>query len=107
MRINVSEAYREEFEVFIIKYQKLCDRIIDLVVDDVPIDELNTYCRNRHPDVIMRLTGTVSLSDIMRGIANKCSVTYITPLKEIIVLQDHWRDRNKRSVSIFVGECSD
>ena len=84
MRINVSEAYREEFEVFISKYQKLCDRMIDLVVDNVPIDELNTYCRRKHPDVMLRLTGTVSSSDIMREFVDKCSITNITPLKQVI-----------------------
>ena len=84
MRINVSEAYREEFEVFISKYQKLCDRIIDLVVDNVPIDKLNTYCICKHPDVMRRLTGTASSSDIMRGIVDKCSITNITPLREVM-----------------------
>ena len=84
MRINVSEAYREEFEVFISEYLKLCSRLIGLVVDDVPIDKLNTYCRHNHPDVMLRLTGTVSASDIMREIVNKCSITYITPLMEVI-----------------------
>ena len=83
MRINVSEAYREEFEVFISKYQKLCDRVIDLMVKTVSIDELNTYYRRRHPDVMRRLTDTVSSSDIMRGIVDKCSITNITPLKEV------------------------
>ena len=39
MRINVSEAYREEFEVFISQYQQFCDRVIDLVFDDAPTDE--------------------------------------------------------------------
>ena len=58
MSINVSEAYREEFEVFICKYQQLCDKIMDLVVDNVPIDELITHCRRKHPDVMRRLTGT-------------------------------------------------
>ena len=84
MRINVSEAYREEFEILISKYQKLCDRIIDLVVDEVSVDELNTYCIRNHPDVMWRLTDTVSSSDIMRGIVNKCSITYITPLREVM-----------------------
>ena len=87
MRINISEAYREEFEVFISKYQKLCDRIIDLVVDNVPIDELNAYCRRRYPDVMLRLTGAVSSSYIMRGIVEKCSIVYIIPLKGVI---DHY-----------------
>ena len=83
MRINVSEAYREEFEVFISKYQQLCDALTNLVVDNVPIDELNTYCRRKHPDVMRRLT--VSSSDIMRGIVdNTCSITYITPLEDVI-----------------------
>ena len=86
MRINVSEAYREEFEEFISKYRKFCDRMIDLVVDDVPIDELNTYCIRNHPDVMLRLTDTASSSDIMRGIVDKCSVTYITPLKDVTQL---------------------
>ena len=84
MRINVSEAYREEFEVFISKYLKLCDRIIGLAVYNVPFDELNTYCIRKHPDVMLRLTGTVSSSDIMREIVNKCSITNITPLEEVI-----------------------
>ena len=84
MRINVSEAYREEFEVFISKYQKLCDRVIDLVVDNVPIDKLSAYCRRNHPDVTPWLTGTVLSSDIMKGIVNKGSITNITPLKEVI-----------------------
>ena len=83
MRINVSEAYREEFEVFISKYQQLCDALTNLVVDSVPIDELNTYCRRKHPDVMRRLT--VSSSDIMRGIVdNTCSITNITPLEDVI-----------------------
>ena len=84
MIINVSEAYREEFEVFISKYQQLCDRIMDLVVDNVPIEKLNTYCIRKHPDIMRRLTDTVSSNDIMRKILNKCSITYITPLKEVI-----------------------
>ena len=84
MRINVCEAYRENFEVFISEYQKLCDKIVNLVVENAPTDELNTYCRHNHPDVIMKLTDTVSSSDVMKGIANKCSVTYITPLEDII-----------------------
>ena len=84
MRINVSEEYREEFEEFIRTYQKLCDRIIDLVVDNVPFDELITYCICKHPDVMLRLTDTVSSSDIMRVIVNKCSITYITPLEDVI-----------------------
>ena len=88
MRINVSEAYREEFEVFISGYQKFCDRLIDLVVKTVSIETLNTYCRDMHPDVMPRLTGTVSSSYIMRGIIEKCSVTNITPLMEVI---QHYR----------------
>ena len=85
MRINVSEAYREEFEVFISKYQQLCDRVIDLVVENVPIEKLKTYCRRKHPGVMLRLTDTVSSSDIMRGIVDDtCSITNITPLKEVI-----------------------
>ena len=84
MRINVSEAYREEFEVFISKYQQFCDRMIDLVVDNVPIQKLKTYCRRKHPDVMMRLADTVSSSDIIRRISNKCSITDITPLKEVL-----------------------
>ena len=84
MRINVSEAYREEFEVFISKYHNFCDGIIDLVVDKVSVDELNTYCIRKHPDVMLRLTDTVSSSDIMRGIVNKCSITCITPLREVM-----------------------
>ena len=84
MRINVSEAYREEFEVLISKYQKLCDRMIDLVVDNVPIDKLITYCRRNHPDVMSRLTGTVLSSDIMKEIVFKCSVTYIAPLEDVM-----------------------
>ena len=84
MRINVSEAYREEFEVFITKYQQLCDRMIDFVADNVPVEKLNTYCIRNHQDVLRRLTDTVSSSDIMRGIVEKCIVTNITPLKEVI-----------------------
>ena len=84
MRINVSEAYREEFEVFISKYQQLCDRIIDLVVENVPIEKLKTYCRRKHPGVMLRLTGTVSSRDIMRGIVRKCSIINITTLEEVI-----------------------
>ena len=81
MRINVSEAYREEFEVFISKYQQFCDRMIDNAL----IYELNTcaYCGRRHPDVMRRLTDTVSSSDIMRGVVNQCSITNITPLKDV------------------------
>ena len=66
MRINVSEAYREEFEVFITKYQKFCDSVIVLVVDNIPVDELITYCRHRQPDVMLSLTDTASSSDIMK-----------------------------------------
>ena len=84
MRINVSEAYREEFEVFISKYLKLCSRLIGLVVEDVPIDKLNTYCTCNHPDVMASVTDTVSSSDIMRGIVDKCSIIYITPLWEVM-----------------------
>ena len=87
MRINVSEAYREEFEVFISEYLKLCNSIIDLVVHNVSFEKLNTYCRRNHPDVMWRLTDTVPSRDIMRGIVNKCSITNITPLKE--VMQQH------------------
>ena len=84
MRINVSEAYREEFEVLISKYQQLCDRVIDLVFDSTSVEKLITYCRFKYPDVMSRLTDTVSSSDIMRGIVNKCSITNITPLKGVI-----------------------
>ena len=85
MRINVSEAYREEFEVFISKYQQFCDRMIDLVVDNVPVEMLITYCRRKHPGVMWKLTVTVSASEIMRGIVdNTCSITNITPLVEVI-----------------------
>ena len=84
MRINISEAYREEFEVFISKYRKLCDGLIVLVVKTVQIEKLITYCRHNHPDVMLRLTDTVSSRDIMRGIVNKCSITNITPLKDVI-----------------------
>ena len=87
MRINVSEAYREEFEVFISEYQQFCDALTDLVVDNVPIDELKAYCRRNHSDVMRRLTGTVSSSDIMRKIVEKCSIIYIIPLKGVI---DHY-----------------
>ena len=84
MRINIREAYREEFEVFISKYQKLCDRLIDLVVKNVPIDKLFAYCRRNHPDVTPWLTGAVLSRDIMKGIINKGSITNITPLEEVI-----------------------
>ena len=85
MRINVSEAYREEFEVFISKYQQFCDRMIDLMVDNVPFEKLKTYCIRYHPDVMSRLADTVSSSDIMRGIVdNTCSITNITPLEDVI-----------------------
>ena len=84
MRINVSEAYREEFEVFISEYQQFCDRVIDLVVETVSIDELITYCRHKHPDVLRRLTDPVSSSDTMIGIIEKCIVTNITPLGEVM-----------------------
>ena len=84
MSINISEAYREEFEVLISKYHKLCDRLIDLVVDNVPIEKLKTYCRRNHPDVTPWLTGAVLSRDIMKGIVNKGSITNITPLEEVI-----------------------
>ena len=84
MRINVIEAYREEFEVFISEYQKLCNRLTDLVVDNVPFEKLKTYCSRRYPDVMPRLTDTASSSDIMKGTVHKCSITNITPLKEVI-----------------------
>ena len=85
MRINVSEAYREEFEVFISKYQKFCDKIIDLVVDGTSVEKLITYCRFKYPDVIPRVTDTVSSRDIIRGIVDKCSITNITnPLKGVV-----------------------
>ena len=84
MRIYVSEAYREEFEVFITKYQKFCDRVIDLVVKTVPLHKLITYCRRNHPDVTPWFTDTVSSSYIMREIVNKCSITNITPLEKVI-----------------------
>ena len=84
MRINVSEAYREEFEVFISEYQKFCDRMIGLVVFNVQIEKLNTYCIRKHPDVMPSLTDTIPSSDIMRGIVDKCSITYITPLEDVI-----------------------
>ena len=106
MRINVSEAYREEFEVFISQYQQFCDRVIDLVFDDAPTDELNTYCIRKHPDVMLRLTDTVSSSDIMRGIIDKCSVTYITPL-EVVIQHCGITDRElmiKRYQRSFIGE---
>ena len=80
MRINISEAYREDFEVFISEYQKFCDRVIDLEVKTVPIDKLLAYCRHNHPDV----TGAVLSRDIMKGIVNKGSITNITPLEEVI-----------------------
>ena len=84
MRINVSEAYREEFEVFISKYLKFCDRVINLVVDKVSVDKLITHCIRKHPDVMLRLTDTASSSDIMREIVKKCSITNITPLEAVI-----------------------
>ena len=58
--------------------------MIELVVDKVSIDELNTYCIHKHPDVMRRLTDTASSSDIMRGIVDKCSITYIIPLREVM-----------------------
>ena len=87
MRINVSEAYREEFEEFISKYQQLCDALTDLVIENVPIDELKAYCRCNHSDVMWRLTDTASSSDIMKEIVEKCSIIYIIPLKGVI---DHY-----------------
>ena len=84
MRINISEEYREEFEVFISNYQKFCDRIIDLMVKTVPIDELKTYYRRRHPDVMRRLADTVSSGGIIRRISKKCNITNITPLEEVL-----------------------
>ena len=84
MRINVSEEYREEFEAFISEYQQLCDEIIDLVINNVPIETLKEYCRHKHQDIMWRLTDAVSLSDIMRGIAEKCRITNITPLEKVI-----------------------
>ena len=84
MRINVIEAYREEFEVFISKYQKLCNRIFDLVVKTVPINKLFAYCRRKHPDVAPWLTGAVLSRDIVKGIVNKCNITNITPLEDFI-----------------------
>ena len=84
MSINVSEEYREEFEVFISNYRKFCDRIIDLMVKTVPIDELKTYYRRRHPDVMRRLADTVSSGDIIRRISKKCNITNITPLEEVL-----------------------
>ena len=84
MRINISEAYREEFEVLISKYLKLCSRLTDLVVETVPIDELFAYCRRNHPDILPELTDTVPSSDIIRRISNKCNITNITPLKEVL-----------------------
>ena len=84
MRINVSEAYREEFEVFISKYRKFCDRINDPVVGNVPIEKLKAYCIRNHPGVMSSLTDTVSSSDIMRGIVEKCIVTNITPLNVVM-----------------------
>ena len=84
MRINVSEAYREEFEVFISKYLNLCSRLTDLVVETVPIDELKKYCRHNHPDVMWRLADTLSSSYIIRRISSMCNITNITPLKEVL-----------------------
>ena len=84
MQIIVRKANREEFEVFISKYQMLCNRLFDLVVQTVPIDELKMYCRSRQPDVMLRLTDTVLSSDIMREIVNECSITDITPLEKVI-----------------------
>ena len=84
MRIHVSEAYREEFEEFISKYQKLCNTIIDQVVTNVSVEKLNTYFIRKHPDVMPRLTGSVSSRDIMRRIVNKCSITNVTSLEEVM-----------------------
>ena len=84
MRINVSKEYREEFEVFISEYRKFCDGIIDLVVNNVPIEKLITCCWRIHRNVMQSLTDTISSRDIMRGIINKCSITNITPLKDVI-----------------------
>ena len=84
MRINVIEAYREEFEVFISNYQKFRDSMIDLGARITSFDELKSYCIHNYPDVMRRLTGTVSSSDIMRGIVDKCSITNITPLEAVI-----------------------
>ena len=83
MIINVNESYREEFEVFISEYHKFCNALIDLVAGNGPIEKLKTYCTCNHPDVMLMLTVTVSSSDIMRGIVDKCSITNITPLKEV------------------------
>ena len=77
-------AYRLEFEVFISEYQEFCVRIIDLAVDNIPVEKVKTYFRRRYPDVMWRLTGTVSSRDIMRRILNKCNITNIAPLKEVI-----------------------
>ena len=84
MRINISEAYRVEFEVLISKYQKLCVRVIDLVHKTISSGPLKTYSRHNHPDVMRRLTGAVLSSDIMIEIVNKCSITNITPLEAVI-----------------------
>ena len=122
MRINVSEAYREEFEVFISKYQQFRDRVIDLVHKTVPIEKLKTYCRRKHPGVMWKLTVTVSASDIMRGIVdNTCSITNITPLKEVIqhyditdrerLIRDYKRSLDdylsKLRVRYFLGSSKD
>ena len=85
MRINVRKVYRGKFEVFISEYQEFCDRIIDLVVDNVPIDELDTYCRRNYyqdEDVTLSLTCTVSS---MRGnLRNIFSITNISRLEDVI-----------------------
>ena len=54
------------------------------MVETVSIDELITYCRHKHPDVLRRLTDPVSSSDTMIRIVEKCIVTNITPLAEVI-----------------------
>ena len=85
MRIYISEAIGREFEVFISEYQKFCVRMIDLVVDGTSVEKLITYCRLKYPDVIPRVTDTVSSRDIIRGIVDKCNITYITnPLKGVV-----------------------
>ena len=108
MRINVSEAYREEFGVFISEYQQFCDRMIDLVVDKVSVEKLNTYCIHYHPDVMRRLTDTASSSDIMRGIVDKCSIIYITPLWEVMqhygIIDINHKRMNKRYQRSFIQE---
>ena len=95
MRIIVSEAYREEFEVLISKYHKFCDALIDLVVDNLPIEKLLTYCRRKQPDVMPSLTGTVSSSDVMKEIINKCSITNTASLKDVI---QHYRITDEEKI---------